>query len=157
MMDRLKPKKIVVVSSAPQIRYPDCYGIDMARLEGLVAFRAALALHEDRGTYDTVEDIYKKCKSQINFKDKDVVNYVKELYAPFTDQEVSDKIGELLSDDDLNAEVRIVYQTVDNLHKACPKNLGDWYFTGDYPTNGGNRVVNRAYINFFEKNDERAY
>ncbi|WOI22574.1 amidophosphoribosyltransferase [Nonlabens ulvanivorans] len=157
MMDRLKPKKIVVVSSAPQIRYPDCYGIDMARLEGLVAFRAALALHEDRGTYDTVEDIYKKCKSQINFKDKDVVNYVKELYAPFTDQEVSNKIGELLSDDDLNAEVKIVYQTVDNLHKACPKNLGDWYFTGDYPTNGGNRVVNRAYINFFEKNDERAY
>jgi amidophosphoribosyltransferase len=157
MMDRLNPKKIVVVSSAPQIRYPDCYGIDMARLEGLVAFRAALALHKDRGTYDVVEEIYNKCKLQTEMKDVDVVNHVKDLYDPFTDQEVSDKIGELLSEEGLNAEVKIIYQTVDNLHKACPKNLGDWYFTGNYPTDGGNRVVNRAYINFFEGNEERAY
>ncbi|OUS12349.1 amidophosphoribosyltransferase [Nonlabens dokdonensis] len=157
MMDRLNPKKIVVVSSAPQIRYPDCYGIDMARLEGLVAFRAALALHRDRNTYDTVERIYKKCKLQTEMEDVDVVNHVKELYDPFTDQEISDKIGELLSDEDINAEVKVIYQTVEDLHKACPKNLGDWYFTGNYPTDGGNRVVNRAYINFFEGNDERAY
>ncbi|AUC78897.1 amidophosphoribosyltransferase [Nonlabens sp. MB-3u-79] len=157
MMDRLNPKKIVVVSSAPQIRYPDCYGIDMARLEGLVAFRGALALHKDRGTYDVVEEIYKKCKLQTEMKDVDVVNHVKELYEPFTDQEVSDKIGELLSEEGIKAEVKIIYQTVDNLHKACPKNLGDWYFTGNYPTDGGNRVVNRAYINFFEGNEERAY
>lgn len=157
MMDRLNPKKIVVVSSAPQIRYPDCYGIDMARLEGLVAFRAALALHKDRDTYETVERIYKKCKLQTEMEDAQVVNYVKELYDPFTDQEISDKIGELLSDEDINAEVKVIYQTVEDLHKACPKNLGDWYFTGNYPTDGGNRVVNRAYINFFEGNDERAY
>jgi amidophosphoribosyltransferase len=157
MMDRLNPKKIVVVSSAPQIRYPDCYGIDMARLEGLVAFRAALALHKDRDTYETVELIYKKCKLQTEMEDAQVVNHVKELYDPFTDQEISDKIGELLSDEDINAEVKVIYQTVEDLHKACPKNLGDWYFTGDYPTDGGNRVVNRAYINFFEGNDERAY
>ncbi|WP_405370415.1 MULTISPECIES: amidophosphoribosyltransferase [unclassified Nonlabens] len=157
MMDRLNPKKIVVVSSAPQIRYPDCYGIDMARLEGLVAFRAALALHKDRGTYHVIEDIYKKCKLQTELEDVDVVNHVVDLYAPFEDQEISDKIGELLSDEDINAEVKVIYQTVENLHKACPKNLGDWYFTGDYPTAGGNRVVNRAYINFFEGNDERAY
>jgi amidophosphoribosyltransferase len=157
MMDRLNPKKIVVVSSAPQIRYPDCYGIDMARLEGLVAFRAALALHKDRDTYETVELIYKKCKLQTEMEDAQVVNHVKELYDPFTDQEISDKIGELLSDEDINAEVKVIYQTVDDLHKACPENLGDWYFTGDYPTDGGNRVVNRAYINFFEGNDERAY
>ncbi len=157
MMDRLNPKKIVVVSSAPQIRYPDCYGIDMARLEGLVAFRAALALHKDRGTYHVIEDIYNKCKLQTELEDVDVVNHVVDLYAPFEDQEISDKIGELLSDEDINAEVKVIYQTVENLHKACPKNLGDWYFTGDYPTVGGNRVVNRAYINFFEGNDERAY
>jgi amidophosphoribosyltransferase len=157
MMDRLNPKKIVVVSSAPQIRYPDCYGIDMARLEGLVAFKAALALHEDRGTYDIVEKIYKKCKLQTEMEDVNVVNHVKDLYDPFTDQEVSDKIGELLSEEGINADVKIIYQTVDNLHKSCPKNLGDWYFTGNYPTAGGNRVVNRAYINFFEGNNERAY
>jgi amidophosphoribosyltransferase len=157
MMDRLHPKRIVIVSSAPQIRYPDCYGIDMARLEGLVAFQAALALHQERGTYDIVEEIYKKCALQINMPDPKVVNHVKELYNPFTDDEISDKIAQLLSDETINAEVKIIYQTVDNLHKACPKNLGDWYFTGNYPTAGGNRVVNRAYINFFEGNAGRAY
>ncbi|GAK96184.1 amidophosphoribosyltransferase [Nonlabens tegetincola] len=157
MMDRLQPKRIVVVSSAPQIRYPDCYGIDMARLEDLVAFRAALELHKERGTYQMVQDIYEKCLTQVNFEDVDVVNYVKEFYDPFTDEEISNKIAVLLSDEDLNAEVKIIYQKVDDLHKACPKNLGDWYFTGNYPTPGGNRVVNRAFINFFEGNKERAY
>ena len=158
MLDRLNPKQIVVVSSAPQIRYPDCYGIDMARLEDFVAFQAALALHEDRGTSGVVEEIYKKCKAQHHLPDAEVTNYVKELYAPFSDQELSDKIAELLADgSSLNAEVKVLFQSVEKLHQACPKNLGDWYFTGDYPTPGGKRVVNQAYINFFEGNPERAY
>lgn len=157
MMDRLHPKKIVVVSSAPQIRYPDCYGIDMAKLEGLVAFRAALELLKERNLYHIVEEVYQKSKAQEDFSDADVVNYVKEIYAPFTDQEISDKIAEMLTPDDTNAEVKIIYQTVEDLHKACPKNLGDWYFTGDYPTDGGNRVVNRAFMNFYEGKDARAY
>ena len=157
MMDRLGPKKIVVVSSAPQIRYPDCYGIDMANLESLVAFQAALALLKERNKYHIVEDVYKKCLSQVNLKDKNVINYVKEIYESFTDKEISDKISELLSDETVKAEVKIIFQPVENLHKACPKNLGDWYFTGNYPTNGGNRVVNRAFINFFEGNNMRAY
>lgn len=157
MMDRLNPKKIVVVSSAPQIRYPDCYGIDMANLESLVAFRAALELLKDAGKYHIVEDVYHKCKAQVDLHDKDVQNFVKEIYDPFTDEEISDKISELLSDESLNAEVKIIFQSVENLHKACPNNLGDWYFTGNYPTPGGNRVVNRAFINFYEGNKERAY
>ncbi|SFU26967.1 amidophosphoribosyltransferase [Pustulibacterium marinum] len=157
ILDRLHPKKIVVVSSAPQIRYPDCYGIDMARLEDLVAFRAALELHKDAGTYAVVEDIYQRCLSQVDYTDVDVVNVVKDLYEPFTDEQISAKIADLLAPEDLNAELSIIYQTVDKLHDACPKNLGDWYFTGDYPTPGGNRVVNRAFINFFEGNKERAY
>lgn len=157
MLDRLDPKRIVVVSSAPQIRYPDCYGIDMARLEDLVAFRAALALLKDNGKYHIVEEVYNKCKSQENFEDKNVQNYVKEIYNPFTDDDISLKISELLSDDSIKAEVKILFQPVKNLHKACPHNLGDWYFTGNYPTDGGNRVVNRAFINFYEGNKERAY
>ena len=157
MLDRLAPKRIVVVSSAPQIRYPDCYGIDMANLEGLVAFRAALSLLKDANMYHIVEEIYKRCKTQENLEDSKVQNFVKEIYAPFTPQQVSDKIAELLSEDGINAEVKIIFQSIENLHKACPKNLGDWYFTGNYPTVGGNRVVNRAYINFFEENNERAY
>ena len=157
MMDRLKPKKIIVVSSAPQIRYPDCYGIDMANLESLVAFRAALALLKDTNQYHIVEEVYKKCLTQVNLKDKKVINYVKEIYNNFTNEQISDKISELLSDADVNAEVKIIFQPVENLHKACPKNLGDWYFTGNYPTAGGNRVVNRAFINFYEGNKERAY
>tara|TARA_R110002049_G_scaffold264322_3_gene440462 strand:- start:5981 stop:7879 length:1899 start_codon:yes stop_codon:yes gene_type:complete len=157
ILDRLLPKKIIVVSSAPQIRYPDCYGIDMAKLEDFIAFRAALALHEERGTLSVVEDIYKKCLSQVNTADKDVINYVKEFYAPFTAVEISKKIGQLLSPPEMKAEVEIIYQTVESLHAACPKNLGDWYFTGDYPTPGGRRVVNKAFINFFEGKSERAY
>jgi amidophosphoribosyltransferase len=157
MMDRLHPKKIVVVSSAPQIRYPDCYGIDMAKLEGLVAFRAALALLKDRNLYHIVDEVYKKSKAQEDFNDSDVVNYVKEIYAPFSDQEISDKIAEMLTPENTKAEVKIIYQTVADLHIACPKNLGDWYFTGNYPTDGGNRVVNRAFMNFYEGKDARAY
>ena len=157
MMDRLQPKKIIIVSSAPQIRYPDCYGIDMANLESLVAFRAALELLKDTNNYNLVEEVYSKCKAQVELEDKKVKNFVKEIYANFTDEQISDKISELLSDQDVNAEVKIIFQSVEDLHKACPKNLGDWYFTGDYPTVGGNRVVNRAFINFYEGNKERAY
>jgi amidophosphoribosyltransferase len=157
MMDRLHPKKIVVVSSAPQIRYPDCYGIDMAKLEGLVAFRATLALLKERNLYHIVEEVYQKSKAQEDYTDADVVNYVKEIYAPFSDQEISDKIAEMLTPEDTKATVKIIYQTVAALHQACPKNLGDWYFTGDYPTVGGNRVVNRAFMNFYEGKDARAY
>ena len=157
MMDRLHPKRIVVVSSAPQIRYPDCYGIDMAKLEGLVAFQAAIALLKERNSYHIVDEVYAKCKAQENMEDAEVVNFVTEIYAPFTDTEISDKIAQLLTTEDVNAEVKIIFQTVDNLHIACPKNLGDWYFTGDYPTPGGNRVVNRAFINFYEGKDARAY
>ena len=157
ILGRLEPKKIVIVSSAPQIRYPDCYGIDMARLEDLVAFQAALALHKERNTYYIIEDVYKKSLTQVNLTDDKVVNYVKEVYAPFSDEEISDKIRDLLLPKNLASEVEVIFQTVENLHKACPENLGDWYFTGNYPTNGGNRVVNRAFINFFEGNKERAY
>jgi amidophosphoribosyltransferase len=157
MMDRLSPKRIVVVSSAPQIRYPDCYGIDMANLEGLVAFKAALSLLNDTNNYQIVEDIYLRCKAQVNLPDVEVKNFVKEIYAPFKPQQISDKIAELLSDECINAEVKIIFQPIENLHIACPKNLGDWYFTGNYPTPGGNRVVNRAFINFYEGNNERAY
>ena len=157
ILGRLEPKKIIIVSSAPQIRYPDCYGIDMARLEDLVAFQAALALHKERGTYHIIKEVYEKCLTQVTLSDDKVVNYVKEVYAPFTDEEISDKIRDLLLPKDFTSEVEVIFQTVDNLHKACPENLGDWYFTGDYPTDGGNRVVNRAFINFYEGNKERAY
>lgn len=157
ILDRLGPKKIVVVSSAPQIRYPDCYGIDMAKLEDFIAFRAALALHKERNTMNVVENIYKKCVAQLASKDADVVNYVTGFYAPFTVDEISHKIGQLLKGPEIKAEVEIVYQTIENLHLACPENLGDWYFTGDYPTPGGNKVVNRAFVNFFEGKNERAY
>lgn len=157
ILDRLSPKKIIVVSSAPQIRYPDCYGIDMAKLEDFVAFKAAQALHEEQGTTHKIKEIYEKCLTQLKSKDKDVVNYVKEFYEPFTPEQISKKIAEILSPEGIKAEVDIIYQTVESLHEACPKNLGDWYFTGDYPTPGGNRVVNRAFINFFEGKNERAY
>ena len=157
MMDRLNPKRIVVVSSAPQIRYPDCYGIDMAKLEGLVAFQATMELLKERNLYHIVDEVYLKCKAQENLKDSEVVNYVTDIYSPFSDMEISDKIAELLNSDEVKAEVKIIFQSVDNLHIACPKNLGDWYFTGDYPTPGGNRVVNRAFMNFYEGKNARAY
>jgi amidophosphoribosyltransferase len=157
MLDRLSPKKIVVVSSAPQIRYPDCYGIDMANLEGLVAFRAALALLKDHKQHQLIDDVYAKCKAQEHLSDNEVKNFVKEIYSPFSAEQISSKIADLLSGDEINAEVVIIFQTIENLHKACPDNLGDWYFTGNYPTDGGNRVVNQAFINFYEGKNERAY
>ena len=157
MMDRLSPKQIIVVSSAPQIRYPDCYGIDMANLDGLIAFKAALSLLKDTNAYHIVENIYSRCKFQEDLPDNEVKNFVKEIYAPFKPQQISDKIAELLTDETINANVKIIFQPIENLHLACPKNLGDWYFTGNYPTPGGNRVVNKAFINFFEGNKDRAY
>lgn len=157
MMDRLNPKKLVIVSSAPQIRYPDCYGIDMAKLETLVAFQAMLALLKDNNKYHLVDEVYAKCKAQEHKQDSEVVNYVNELYEQFSDEQISDKIAEMLTESSVKTEVKIIFQTVEDLHKACPKNLGDWYFTGNYPTPGGNRVVNRAFMNFYEGKDARAY
>lgn len=157
ILDRLEPKKIIVISSAPQIRYPDCYGIDMAKLEDFIAFRAALALHRERGTEKQIEAIYRKCLESLEAPDTEAVNHVKEFYAPFSAGEISEKIAELLSPPDIRSEVEIIYQTIENLHQACPKNLGDWYFTGNYPTPGGNRVVNRAFVNFYEGKNQRAY
>ncbi|TXD83770.1 amidophosphoribosyltransferase [Subsaximicrobium wynnwilliamsii] len=157
MVDRLNPKQIIVVSSAPQIRYPDCYGIDMANLESLIAFRAMLELLKENNKYHLVEEVYEKCKLQLTIADNEVRNYVKDLYSEFTADAISDKIAELISEDTVKAKVKTIFQPIANLHKACPKNLGDWYFTGNYPTAGGNRVVNRAFINFYEGNNERAY
>ncbi|MGO1751609.1 MAG: amidophosphoribosyltransferase, partial [Psychroflexus sp.] len=158
MLDRLNPKKIIIVSSAPQIRYPDCYGIDMARIDDFVAFKAAKALHKDRGTYDeVVESIYKKCVAQKDLPSAEVENHVKEFYQYFSASEISSKIATLLSDDSISTEVEVIYQSIENLHEACPKNLGDWYFTGNYPTPGGNKVVNRAFMNFYEGKEDRAY
>ena len=157
MLDRLGPKKIIVVSSAPQIRYPDCYGIDMANLEGLIAFKALLSLLKDTNQDSLIEKTYKRCKSQEGLLDSKLTNYVKELYSLFSADEISNKITKLLSSDVVNSEVKIIFQSIENLHLACPEHLGDWYFTGNYPTNGGNRVVNNAFINFFEGNNRRAY
>jgi len=157
ILDRLSPKKIVVVSSAPQIRYPDCYGIDMARIEDFIAFKAALELLKETNQYHIVDTVYKKAIDQREKVDAEIINYVKEIYIPFTTEQVSEKIAQMLKTNDINAEVEVIYQSVDNLHKACPDNLGDWYFTGDYPTYGGHRVVNEAFINFYEGNNKRAY
>ncbi len=157
ILDRLNPKKIIIVSSAPQIRFPDCYGIDMARLGDFIAFRAALALLKETKQYHIVDEVYKKCKNQQQFEDTEILNAVKEIYAPFTDAQISCKIAEMLKTEDINSKVEIIYQSVENLHKACPNHLGDWYFTGDYPTPGGYRVVNDAFINFYEGNNKRAY
>ena len=158
MLDRLGPKKIIIVSSAPQIRYPDCYGIDMAKLEEFIAFRAALKLHQEDGNKESiVQKIYQKCIKSIEEGIESPPNHVKELYDSFTDEQISEKIANILKEDNINAEVEVIFQTIGGLHKACPKNLGDWYFSGDYPTPGGCRVVNKAFINFVEKNNRRAY
>ena len=157
ILDRLEPKKIVVVSSAPQIRFPDCYGIDMAKLGDFIAFQAAIALLKDQGKENIIEEVYQKSKAQIGLPKEEVVNYVKDIYTPFTDEQISDKISELLTHKDINAEVKIIYQSVDDLHKAVPNNTGDWYFTGNYPTPGGNKVVNQAFINYVEGKNVRAY
>lgn len=157
ILDRLGPKKIVVVSSAPQIRYPDCYGIDMSRMGEFVAFEAAISLLKDAGKDDVILDVYQKCKNSADLPKEQVENYVKAIYEPFTDQEISDRIAKIITPKEISAEVRVIYQTLDNLHKACPDHLGDWYFSGDYPTPGGNKVVNRAFVNWMEGKKDRAY
>lgn len=157
IMDRLNPKHIIILSSAPQIRYPDCYGIDMARLDDFIAFRAAIALLKENGLENIIEQVYAKCKAQEGLDDNLIVNHVKDIYAPFTDGQISDMIARMITSADTNARVSVIFQSIDGLHKACPGHTGDWYFTGDYPTIGGNRVVNRSFINYIEGRKERAY
>lgn len=152
-LDKLNPKKIVIASSAPQIRFPDCYGIDMSKMNEFIAFRATVALLKERGMIDLMDEVYEKCSANSMI----AKNYVTEIYAPFTDQEISDKIAQIITTKHINADIKVIYQTVDNLHKSIPDHLGDWYFTGDYPTEGGMRVVNKAFANFMEGKAVRAY
>ncbi len=157
ILDRLGPKRIVVASSAPQIRYPDCYGIDMAKMGDLIAFQAAVSLLKSSGRAGLIEEVYRECCRQSALPAVEQVNVVKRIYEPFGYEEISDHIAELLTTQGMRAEIKVVFQTVENLHKACPRHTGDWYFTGDYPTPGGNAVVNRAFINYIENKNERAY
>jgi amidophosphoribosyltransferase len=157
ILDRLHPRKIIIVSSAPQIRYPDCYGIDMTRIDSFVAFNAAVELLREKGMEKVIETVYQKCKEQENLPKEEMINYVKDIYKPFTYEEISGKVSQLVVPEGCRSEVKIVYQTVENLHLACPNDTGDWYFTGDYPTPGGNRVVNASFINFIEKREGRSY
>ncbi len=157
ILSRLNPKRIIVISSAPQIRYPDCYGIDMAQLDRFIAFNAAIELLKDHNKQDIIDEVYRKCKAQENLPKEEIVNYVKEIYRPFTAEQVSAKIAELLKPDGCISDVDIIYQSIENLHKACPNDTGDWYFTGNYPTPGGNKVVNKSFINYYEGVSSRAY
>ena len=157
MLNRLSPKKIVVVSSAPQIRYPDCYGIDMAIMDDLIAFRAAIRLFKKKFRASSLEDIYKKCIKENNKAPIKIKNIVKEIYNPFTDIQISKEISRMLKDEDITADVDVVFQSIENLHKACPNHLGDWYFSGNYPTPGGNKIVNKAFMNYYEGLKIRAY
>ena len=157
ILDRLGPKKIIVVSSAPQIRYPDCYGIDMAKLGDFIAFKAAIALLKETFRENLIDDVYERAKAQEKLPKEKIKNLVKEIYKPFTAEEISDKITELLKPEDVNAEIQIIYQSIEALHNACPNHTGDWYFSGDYPTPGGNKVVNKAFINYVEGKNVRAY
>ena len=157
ILDRLGPKKIVIVSSAPQIRYPDCYGIDMARLGDFIAFQAAIALHTNSGNQALIERVYQKCLEQAQWPKEEVENAVSEIYAPFSDEEISAQIARMLKMPGTKAEIEVVFQTVDGLHKACPNHTGDWYFTGRYPTPGGNKVANRSFVLFMEGSSVRPY
>ena len=157
MLDRLSPKKIIIVSSAPQIRYPDCYGIDMARMGDLIAFRAAIQLIKESNKEDIIEKVYKKCVEENKKEVSKINNLVKEIYDSFSDDQISSKISSMLKEKDINADVEVIYQSIENLHIACPDDLGDWYFSGNYPTPGGNKVVNQAFINYFEGSNKRAY
>ncbi len=157
ILDRLGPKKIIIVSSAPQIRYPDCYGIDMSRMGEFVAFTAAIELLKEQGKEALIQDVYERCKKQQFLPIEEIENFVKDIYRPFTAEEISKKIAEIVRPDDINAEVEVIYQSLEDLHYACPDNLGDWYFSGDFPTPGGMRVVNNAFINYVEGNNKRAY
>lgn len=157
ILDRLGPTKVVVVSSAPQIRYPDCYGIDMSRMGEFVAFEAAISLLKEMDREDVILDVYQKCKDSIKLPKEKVQNHVKAIYELFTDQQVSDRIAQIITPKEIKCEVKVIYQTLDNLHIACPDHTGDWYFSGDYPTPGGNKVVNRAFVNWMEGKNQRAY
>ncbi len=157
ILDRLNPKQIIIVSTAPQIRYPDCYGIDMAKLGDFVAFQAAIALLKETGQQSIINEVYKKSKAQQGLPKEEIVNYVKLIYKPFTADQISEKITHLLKPNDIKADVKIIYNSIENLHKAIPTNLGDWYFTGEYPTPGGNMVVNNSFINYIEGRNQRAY
>ncbi|MBZ0243983.1 MAG: amidophosphoribosyltransferase, partial [Bacteroidales bacterium] len=157
ILDRLGPKNIVIASSAPQIRYPDCYGIDMAKLSDFIAFRATIALLNETRQSHIINEVYKKCKQQEKLPKEQMLNYVKEIYKPFTAKQISDRIAAMITSTEIKARVSVVYQSIENLHAAIPDHKGDWYFTGDYPTPGGNKVVNRSFINFIEGRNERAY
>ena len=157
MLDRLSPKNIIIVSSAPQIRYPDCYGIDMARMGDLIAFRAAIQLIKESKQESIIEEVYKKCLVENKKQVEKIKNVVKEIYDPFNDEQISLQISRMLKEKDIKAGVQVIYQSIDNLHIACPDDLGDWYFSGNYPTPGGNKVVNQAFINYFEGSNKRAY
>lgn len=157
ILDRLHPKKIVIASSAPQIRYPDCYGIDMSILGDFIAFNAAVQLLKERGMEGLLYNVYQKCKASLSLPKEEIINHVKEIYSPFTYDEITKKISELITPEDSVAEVEVVFQTIEGLHNACPNHKGDWYFTGDYPTFGGNKVVNKSFINYFEGVNQRAY
>ncbi len=157
ILDRLEPKKIIIVSSAPQIRYPDCYGIDMSRMGEFVAFEAAISLLRQRNMHSIIDDVYHKCLLSQEMDKEKVINYVKEIYEPFTYDEISKEIARIITPSDINADVDVIYQTLEDLHIACPDHLGDWYFSGDYPTPGGNKVVNKAYMNWMEGKNARAY
>lgn len=157
ILDRLGPKRIVVVSSAPQIRYPDCYGIDMSKLKDFVAFRAAIELLKENHMSSIIEDVYKRCKTQEFIPKEQIQNFVKEIYEPFTAEQISAKIAEIVKPENMEAQLDVIYQSIENLHVACPNHLGDWYFTGNFPTPGGNKVVNKAFINFYEGVDARSY
>ena len=157
MLNRLSPKKIVVVSSAPQIRYPDCYGIDMAIMEDLIAFRAAIKLFKRKYDDNALKKIYEKCISENKKTTAEIRNIVREVYEPFSDEQISKEISKMLKDKDIESDVEVVFQSIENLHKACPEHLGDWYFSGNYPTPGGNKVVNKAFINYYEGMKVRAY
>ena len=157
ILDRLGPKKIIIVSSAPQIRYPDCYGIDMSRMGEFVAFEAAISLLRETGQEHIIKEVFEKCKASTTQNKHEVQNHVKAIYAPFSDQQISDRIARIITPAGVNAKVQVIYQTLENLHQACPGNLGDWYFSGDYPTPGGNKVVNKAFMNWMEGKNQRAY
>ena len=157
ILDRLGPKKIIVVSSAPQIRYPDCYGIDMAKMGDFIAFNAAVELLKDTKQEHILTTVYDKCKAQAFLSKEEMVNYIQEIYNPFTAEEISVKIGELLTPKNTKAKVEIIYQSISDLHASCPDHKGDWYFTGNYPTPGGVKVVNKAFMNYMEGNNIRAY
>jgi amidophosphoribosyltransferase len=157
IIDRLHPKKIIIVSSAPQIRYPDCYGIDMSKMGQFVAFEAAIQLLKERGMEHVIEEVYQKCKASLLLPKEEIINHVKDIYRPFKQQEISAQITKIITPENINAEVEVIYQTLDNLHVACPNHTGDWYFSGNYPTPGGNRVVNKAFVNWKEGNNQRAY